>query len=116
MQEQNVKPAGTVVTHESELWLGWRVTPSGQPQYWLRPDATLGGQQRADLVVVPAHYMGAHTVVVAQSGSGKSFFLGRLLEELLIATRARCIVLDPNADFAKCNSVDPKFGVMLAMI
>jgi uncharacterized protein len=41
----------------------------------------------------------AHTLIVGQSGSGKSFMLGRLLEEIAVATTARLLVLDPNSDF-----------------
>jgi DNA helicase HerA-like ATPase len=46
-----------------------------------------------------------HTVIVGQSGSGKSFFLGRLIEEILIQTRARVVILDPNADFLNIRYV-----------
>jgi DNA helicase HerA-like ATPase len=35
--------------------------------------------------------------IVAQSGSGKSFFLGRLIEEILLQTKARVVVVDPNS-------------------
>ncbi|HEY8030935.1 MAG TPA: DUF87 domain-containing protein [Methylocella sp.] len=41
----------------------------------------------------------AHTMVLGQSGSGKSFFLARLLEELLLRTKARVVAIDPNGDF-----------------
>jgi hypothetical protein len=40
-----------------------------------------------------------HTMVLGQSGSGKSFFLARLLEELLLKTKARIVAIDPNGDF-----------------
>src|SRR5689334_7559519 len=42
-----------------------------------------------------------HTLVVGQSGSGKSFFVARLLEELIARTRARLVIIDPNGDFAR---------------
>jgi hypothetical protein len=48
----------------------------------------------------------AHTAVIAQSGSGKSFMLGRLLEEVASKTRARMILLDPNSDFVKFGTVN----------
>lgn len=47
-----------------------------------------------------------HTAVLAQSGSGKSFLLGRLVEELLLKTKARVVVLDPNSDFVRLPQVD----------
>lgn len=40
-----------------------------------------------------------HTLVLGQSGSGKSFFLARFLEELLLRTSARVVAIDPNGDF-----------------
>jgi uncharacterized protein len=42
---------------------------------------------------------GAHGAILAQSGSGKSFLLGRLVEELLLTTKARVVIIDPNSDF-----------------
>lgn len=90
----------------SQLKLGWQVTPAGQPRYWLRTNAKLGQQRDTDLVQVQARDMAAHAVIVAQSGSGKSFFLGRLVEELMISTKANCVILDPNADFARIGEID----------
>jgi DNA helicase HerA-like ATPase len=40
--------------------------------------------------------MDTHTAIIAQSGSGKSFMLGRLLEEIAIRTKARFLILDPS--------------------
>src|SRR5712691_8534306 len=50
--------------------------------------------------------LGCHTAVLAQSGSGKSFMIGRLLEELLLKTKARIVVLDPNSDFVRLPETD----------
>src|SRR5271156_4722063 len=83
------------------LILGWQVNPTLAPRYWLDPTAQAGGQSEQDLVRVPAEALGSHTAIVAQSGSVKSFFLGRLVEELLLQTKARCIIFDPNADFRR---------------
>lgn len=46
-----------------------------------------------------------HTALLAQSGSGKSFFLGRFIEELLITTRSKILIFDTNGDFSKLNEV-----------
>src|ERR1041384_1945747 len=43
---------------------------------------------------------------IAQSGSGKSFFVGRLIEEIALRTHARCLILDPNADFRKIRDIE----------
>ena len=66
----------------SLLTLGWQVTPTFDPRYWLGSDARAGEQNDTDLVVVPSERMATHTAIIAQSGSGKSFFLGRLVEEI----------------------------------
>jgi hypothetical protein len=99
--EQNKKKTGM-------LTLGWQVTPFLAPRYWLKTGAIPGGQPDQDLVHVPAASMGCHAAIVAQSGSGKSFFLGRLIEELLLETKARCVILDPNADFRRIADVVPE--------
>ena len=46
-----------------------------------------------------------HTFLCGQSGSGKTYSLGVVLERLLLATGLRIIVLDPNSDFARIASV-----------
>ncbi|MFL5244568.1 MAG: ATP-binding protein [Gemmataceae bacterium] len=48
----------------------------------------------------------AHTAIIAQSGSGKSFMLGRFLEELLSKTLARVVIFDPNSDFVKLSEIE----------
>ncbi|UZN03672.1 ATP-binding protein [Cellulomonas sp. S1-8] len=48
-----------------------------------------------------------HTFLCGQSGSGKTYALGVLLEQLLLATDLRLVVLDPNADFVRLGEVRP---------
>lgn len=91
----------------SRLALGWRVDGMGHPKYWLRQDARPGGHSEDDLVQVRADKMAKHTAIIAQSGSGKSFFLGRLVEEILLKTRSRVVIIDPNADFRKIHRLQP---------
>jgi uncharacterized protein DUF87 len=90
------------------LTLGWQVTDGLEPRYWrgVRPKA--GNQSDDDLVLIPSEALATHMAIIAQSGSGKSFFLGRLIEEILLNTRARCVVLDPNADFQKAYEVEDR--------
>jgi hypothetical protein len=40
-----------------------------------------------------------HTFLCGQSGSGKTYALGAMLERLILNTALRVVVLDPNADF-----------------
>ncbi len=51
--------------------------------------------------------MATHTVVITQSGAGKSTFLGRLLEELLLQTRSLSVILDPNSAFRRVHEMRP---------
>ncbi len=49
-----------------------------------------------------------HTFLCGQSGSGKSYALGVLLEQLLLETDLRIVVLDPNSDFVHLRDVRPE--------
>ena len=46
-----------------------------------------------------------HTFMCGQSGSGKSYAMGVLIEQLLIDTDIPMLILDPNGDFVGLNSV-----------
>jgi uncharacterized protein len=59
-------------------------------------NATDGSVARAHLA---AHRFNRHTFWCGQSGSGKTYALGVVLEQLLIHTRLPMVILDPNADF-----------------
>jgi uncharacterized protein DUF87 len=94
-------------TEDSYLVVGWRVTPSGELPYWDDARAKPGlPEQEEHLVKILAEKMGSHVAIIAQSGSGKSFFLGRLIEELMLRTKSHCIVLDPNADFRQIDKIE----------
>jgi len=47
------------------------------------------------------HRFNRHTFWCGQSGSGKTYALGVLLEELLVHTELPMIIFDPNADFVR---------------
>jgi len=91
---------------ETKLILGWHMNVNQEPKYWVSTDPKAGGHSPEHLVMVPSELIGSHTAIIAQSGSGKSFFLGRLIEEILVQTKARCIVFDPNADFRKAYEIE----------
>jgi uncharacterized protein len=61
------------------------------------------GSWRSAQVAVPARLraqgFARHTFLCGQSGSGKTYALGVILEQLLLGTDLRLVVLDPNADF-----------------
>jgi hypothetical protein len=48
---------------------------------------------------------GRHTFLCGQSGSGKTYSLGILLERLLMETSLRVVVLDPNSDYVRLAQV-----------
>lgn len=52
-------------------------------------------------VSLTAAGFGRHTFLCGQSGSGKTYSLGVLLDRLLLDTRLRIVILDPNSDFAR---------------
>ena len=46
-----------------------------------------------------------HTFMCGQSGSGKTYSLGLLLERVLSETELRVVVLDPNSDYVGLGRV-----------
>ena len=48
---------------------------------------------------------GRHTFLCGQSGSGKTYSLGVLLERLLMETGVRVVVLDPNSDYVRLGEM-----------
>ena len=49
-----------------------------------------------------------HTFWCGQSGSGKTYALGVVLEQLLLETELPILVLDPNSDFVKIDRARPE--------
>lgn len=49
-----------------------------------------------------------HTFWCGQSGSGKTYALGVVLEQLLLHTQLPILVMDPNADFTRLGEVRPE--------
>jgi uncharacterized protein len=52
-----------------------------------------------------AEGFGRHTFLCGQSGSGKTFALGVILERLLLETDLKIIILDPNSDFVRLDRI-----------
>ena len=77
------------------------MTKGFQPQYWAKETARPGAHSLTDVVLSVPKSIAHHTATIAQSGSGKSYFLGRLIEEILLKTRSRVLIMDPNSDFWK---------------
>ncbi|WP_265522819.1 ATP-binding protein [Oerskovia flava] len=62
---------------------------------------TLRGDVPGQEALVAAHRFNRHTFWCGQSGSGKTYALGVVLEQLLLHTRLPLLILDPNADFVR---------------
>jgi len=61
-----------------------------------------------DAAHLTAHRFNRHTFWCGQSGSGKTYALGVVLEQLLAHTRLPLVILDPNADFVRLGEVRPE--------
>lgn len=66
----------------------------------MRIPITVGSMQDgSDDAVLDAGRFNRHTFWCGQSGSGKTYALGVVLEQLLLNTGLPLLVFDPNADF-----------------
>ncbi len=70
------------------------ILPAGELQ--LAPGVTFG---------LDSGGFNRHTFLCGQSGSGKTYALGVLLERLLLETQLRVVILDPNSDFVSLDEV-----------
>ncbi|MGM0386435.1 MAG: ATP-binding protein [Actinomycetota bacterium] len=61
-----------------------------------------------------------HTFMCGQSGSGKTYSLGLLLERVLAETSLRVIILDPNSDYVRLGKLrddaDPELAMRYARV
>ena len=75
------------------------------------PHGSLDIGELADVPGVPARLdaggFNRHTFLCGQSGSGKTYSLGVVLERLLTETELRVVVLDPNSDYVRLADVRP---------
>jgi uncharacterized protein len=95
--------------HDAQI----RVATPEEVAAWL--DRSGGRRARlgvGELALVPgvplaldAGGFGRHTFLCGQSGSGKTYSLGVLLERLLMETRLRVVVLDPNSDYVRLGEL-----------
>jgi uncharacterized protein len=81
---------------------------------WL--DSQLGNTARLDLGTARPDALGPvqlaaagftrHTFLCGQSGSGKTYTLGLLIEQLFLRTDLKIIVIDPNSDYVHATEID----------
>jgi uncharacterized protein len=90
-----------------------RVASGAEVRAWLqRSERRYAKLELGELALVPgapcmadASGFDRHTFLCGQSGSGKTYSLGVILERLLIETDLRMVVLDPNSDFVRLGRV-----------
>jgi len=90
-----------------------RVAAGSEVQAWLQRSGRRYAQLRlGELALVAgvpcladAGGFDRHTFLCGQSGSGKTYSLGVILERLLIETNLRLVVLDPNSDFVRLGEM-----------
>lgn len=70
---------------------------------------TVLGEPGTD-VTLDARRFNRHTFWVGQSGSGKTYALGVVLEQLLLQTELPLLILDPNSDFARLRETRSTVG------
>jgi len=98
---------GTIVIVSIDLVLGWQMNEDNHPIEWLPEKGKDLPRLEEGLFSVRARAFEYHSILFAQSGSGKSFLVGRLIEELGIKTQARVVVIDPNSDYIHLDDVNP---------
>ena len=67
--------------------------------------AVLGTGAESVPAKIEASGFDRHTFLCGQSGSGKTYSLGVVLEQLLLNTDLRVVVIDPNSDFVRLREV-----------
>jgi hypothetical protein len=100
-----VRHGATTPFHDAVL----RAATSAEVAAWLddvRPDRAqleIGQLRLAPGVAacLDAGGFDRHTFLCGQSGSGKTYSLGVILERLLLETSLRIVILDPNSDFVR---------------
>ena len=100
----------------ADAFVGAQVVTAPEPvlRSWI--DSRLGRAARLELgpgrvggprvVQLAADGFTRHTFLCGQSGSGKTYTLGLLLEQLLLHTDLKVIVLDPNSDYVRIMEMD----------
>lgn len=69
-------------------------------------ELALTKSQRKPFNIYPSLLL-KHTAIFAQSGSGKSFMFGRLIEEILLKTKGNLVIFDSNSDFIRLPIPNP---------
>jgi hypothetical protein len=102
-QETDTFDEATITAAGGDLVRGYLQTMAGA-----RATLSVGAVQRctgSPEAFLRADGFDRHTFLCGQSGSGKTYALGLLLEQLLLHTELNLVIIDPNSDFVRLNHV-----------
>jgi len=131
VQVRVVEGTGVVLSGEGAPFVDARIEEATGPEVeeLSRPrrdttDLVIGSVLAGRDDVVPARIdaggFDRHTFLCGQSGSGKTSSLGVVLEQLLLNTELRIVVIDPNSDFVRLREAradaDPALAARLATL
>jgi uncharacterized protein len=114
---RHARGAGTVLEGEGAAFHDAPVRPAlaDDVRGWLERTRPRRAQLPiGELATVPGVEFGLdaggfdrHTFLCGQSGSGKTYSLGVILEQLLLETSLRIVILDPNSDYVRLTEIRP---------
>lgn len=113
------RPAGTLDRFEtatvspapSSLLREWTATAAGGAAELAIGELLAEGDERVGAHLLASGF-GRHTFLCGQSGSGKTYTLGIVLEQLLLHTELRLAILDPNSDYVRLDGIDASADVV----
>lgn len=110
-----IDPDGAIGVYGGPGFLDAPLRPATDAEVASLVDSVKGATLDAGSLVrvdAPARLVAAgfarHTFLCGQSGSGKTYSTGVLLEQLLARTDLRLVVLDPNSDHVHLDEVGPQ--------
>jgi uncharacterized protein len=106
---QAAQGSGTLIAGDERPFHDGRIRPATSEEVAKQlstPDPRRAGLTVGELLLAPgvpatldSGGLNRHTFLCGQSGSGKTYSLGLLLERVLAETTLRVVILDPNSDY-----------------
>jgi DNA helicase HerA-like ATPase len=103
IDDHNVFQDATITRAKSELMKQFFLTSTEKNAALDIGKALYTGSQAR--VLLSANGFDRHSFLCGQSGSGKTFALGVLLEQIMLETKLRVVILDPNSDFVSLDKI-----------
>ena len=128
VQVRIVEGTGVVLSGDGDPFVDARIEEATGPEVaevsrrrsdtaQLAIGTVLVGREEVVPALIDAGGFDRHTFLCGQSGSGKTYSLGVVLEQLLLDTELRIVVIDPNSDFIRLPEpradADPERAALL---